>query len=266
MINHSVTQALQLNRGTLPISYQHMSIALSFIIPAYNEKDYLGTCLSTLIWDIRSANLINSSEVIVVNNASTDETEYIARQFPEVQVLNEMRKGPAHARQKGLLVAQGKIVIFLDADNRIPPGWVSATLQEFEQHPNALCISGPCIFYDLPFLWRKIAWVYERVVSRTAHLLTGHFVAGANFAVRKEAIDAVGGFDTSIAFYGEDVELAKRLAAIGEVRYTRNLVVETSARRFNAEGVLKATAVYALNFLAIWLFSRPIIQSYRDIR
>ena len=117
-----------------------------------------------------------------------------------------------------------------------------------------------------PFLWRKIAWGYERVVSRTAHFLTGHFVAGANFAVRKEAIDAVGGFDTSIAFYGEDVELAKRLAAIGEVRYTRNLVVETSARRFNAEGVLKATAVYALNFLAIWLFSRQIIQSYRDIR
>ena len=107
MINHSVTQALQLNRGTLPISYQHMSIALSFIIPAYNEKDYLGTCLSTLIWDIRSANLINSSEVIVVNNASTDETEYIARQFPEVQVLNEMRRDQ-RTPAKGLLVAQGK--------------------------------------------------------------------------------------------------------------------------------------------------------------
>ncbi|HWP61405.1 MAG TPA: galactosyltransferase-related protein, partial [Candidatus Paceibacterota bacterium] len=89
---------------------------------------------------------------------------------------------------------------------------------------------------------------------------------GGNFVVRKSAIDTIKGFDTSIAFYGEDTDLARRLSKIGKTLFRMDFVVHSSARRFEEEGIFKPNLVYALNYLWPILFHKPFTHAYRDVR
>ena len=83
---------------------------------------------------------------------------------------------------------------------------------------------------------------------------------------RRDALLKIDGFDRSIAFYGEDADIARRLAKVGRVRFLMRLVMQTSARRLKAEGLMRTAAVYALNFLSEAILKRPATSSYRDIR
>ena len=67
-----------------------MSVKLSFIIPAHNEEERIGRCLDSILRESKSRDDI---EIIVVNNASTDDTESIVRRYREVQLVREERKG-----------------------------------------------------------------------------------------------------------------------------------------------------------------------------
>ena len=71
-----------------------------------------------------------------------------------------------------------------------------------------------------------------RKIARRAEALWG-----ANFAVRRTALEKAGGFNKNIKFYGEDVELSIRLAKVGKIVFRRDLIVYTSARRFNENGI-----------------------------
>lgn len=71
---------------------------LSFVIPAYNEEDYIEDCLGSILAQMRS--LPYDIEVVVVNNASTDKTEEIVRRHKEVKLVYEKKKASsARVRQ-----------------------------------------------------------------------------------------------------------------------------------------------------------------------
>ena len=92
------------------------SIDLSVIIPVYNVEKYLPHCLESVL--IQADNNI---EVIAINDGSIDKSPEIldqyATQYPSLKIINQPNQGVSAARQKGITVAHGKYILFLDADD-----------------------------------------------------------------------------------------------------------------------------------------------------
>jgi hypothetical protein len=84
--------------------------------------------------------------------------------------------------------------------------------------------------------------------------------------VRRSALDRVGGYDTSITFYGEDTGIAIRLSRIGLVRFEMRFSMKTSGRRLRKEGALRAGYYSTLNIIFMLFRGRPLHRMHRDIR
>jgi len=238
-------------------------MTISVIIPAFNEEKYIGACLENII-KYAPENLV---EILVVNNASTDKTAEVAASFHQVRVANEPAKGLTKARQRGLTESTGDILAFVDADCLIPENWFEIINTEFIQNSKLVFLSGPYVYYDTPS-WKRwmVRRLYWQTLARGIHLFTGYLATGGNMIMSKGALQKVGGFDTGIAFYGEDTDIARRLHKIGKTKFNFNLVMPTSARRFVGEGTLKTGAKYVANYTSIMLAKKPLMKKYKDIR
>jgi len=84
--------------------------------------------------------------------------------------------------------------------------------------------------------------------------------------MRKSMLDKVGGFDTSIAFYGEDTDIARRAKTQGKCRFMLDLIMSTSARRLYGQGSFKTGYLYFMNFLSEAFLHKPYTQEYEDFR
>lgn len=98
-----------------------MQPKVSVIIPAYNAEKTLNSCLDSVF-----GQGFDSFEVILVNDGSTDSTaevlgEYAARSR-NLKVFHQDNKGPSHARNRGMALAKGRFLLFLDADDMLAPG------------------------------------------------------------------------------------------------------------------------------------------------
>jgi len=236
---------------------------ISVIIPAYNEEKYLSEAL-TSITENAPANL---KEIIVVNNASTDQTEAVAKSFPGVKVVFEAQKGLTRARQAGLLEAKGDIIAFVDADSIVPKHWFETLNKEFDADKNLVCLSGPYIYYDTP-AWQQwaVRVLYYGMLAHFIYFFTRYMASGGNFVAKREALLKIGGFDKSIEFYGEDTDIARRLHKVGKVKFNWGFYVETSARRFAGEGTIKTGAKYVANYTSVMMTKKPLIKKYKDVR
>jgi glycosyltransferase involved in cell wall biosynthesis len=242
---------------------------LSFVIPAYNEEAYLPACLESVLAQTRGMD--DAVEIIVVNNASTDRTRAVALGYPEVRLVDEPRKGLTFARQAGFAASTGELIANVDSDSRLTPGWVAQVLEAFEARPKLVALSGPLVYYDLTPRQRVsvrvfyaaafLVYVLNRYVLRA-----GSMVQGGNFVLRREALEKIGGFNTTIAFYGEDTDIARRLNSVGEVKFTFALKMSSSARRLNHEGILTMAGKYTINYLWTIFRKQPYTEEYLDIR
>lgn len=239
---------------------------LSVIVPAYNEEAYLAESLQCASVELRANTSKGPFEIIVVDNASTDRTAEIAAGFPEVRVVREPRKGLTRARQRGLEEAQGEILAFVDADTRMPPGWIGRVLHTYESGDRVVCVSGPYVYHDVSMVKKALVRLYWLLAAKPMYRLTRYMAVGGNFAASKDALVTIGGFDTTISFYGEDTNIARRLSQVGKVVFDMGLVMQTSARRLRAEGFVTTAMRYAANFVAEVVLKRPLTTRYRDIR
>jgi glycosyltransferase involved in cell wall biosynthesis len=239
---------------------------LSIVIPAYNEEAYLGECLRHVIAELDAHRDKGPFEVIVIDNASTDRTAEIAGEFPEVRVVHEPKKGLTRARQRGLEEARGEVLAYIDADTRMPKDWLGRVLAQYDRHAELVCVSGPYVYYDLSIGKRALVRLYWALIARPTYLITHYMVVGGNFAASRAALIGIGGFDTSIEFYGEDTNIARRLHAAGDVVFDMRLEMETSARRLNAEGFLTIAVRYAMNYAWEAILKRPLTNRYVDTR
>lgn len=236
---------------------------ISLIIPAYNEGKYIGECLREAIKNGGSV----FSEIIVIDNASTDDTTKIAASFPHVRVVREEKKGLTKARERGLQEASGDVLAYIDADTRMPSGWGEAVLREFTLHDNLAALSGPYIYYDVPLIQQWIVrYLWWGGLAMPFYLYAGYMLVGGNFAIRRSVLQKMGGFDTSIEFYGEDTDIARRASKFGKVKFKPSFVMYTSGRRFHGQGIIKTGVLYGANFLSEIFLRRPVTQKYEDIR
>jgi GT2 family glycosyltransferase len=119
---------------------------------------------------------------------------------------------------------------------------------------------------------RTLVRLYDLSIAPATHFLAqdvfgiGALLYGGNFAVRRDALDAIGGFDTSIEFHGEDTNLGRRVAKVGRVQLRPRCYVFTSARRYKAQGRGRVFGLYVRNFCAEIFLHRPSDTSHEDIR
>jgi GT2 family glycosyltransferase len=97
-------------------------------------------------------------------------------------------------------------------------------------------------------------------------LRLGTVFYGGNFAVRRDALDRIGGFEMSIEFHGEDTNLGRRLLAVGKVELGYDCFVYTSARRYMAMGKGSVFRLYVRNFVSELVRHRPKDTSHIDVR
>ena len=238
---------------------------ISFVIPAYNEEKYIGPCLNSIMRELAGKNY--DAEIIVVDNASTDDTAKVARSFNGVKVVHEPRKGPNNARQRGLEESTGNLIAYMDADTKMPRGWIEKVISAFGKDEELVCISGPYIYHDLTAFYRTVVRFYWVFLAHPAYLMTGYMAVGGNLAAKKSALLAVNGFDKEIKFYGDDTDIARRLSEVGKVKFIHNLYMYTSARRLRGEGMVSAGAMYVINFLSVVFIRKPITNNeYKDVR
>jgi len=236
-------------------------MTISVVIPAHNEEKYIGRTLECVVENAPS----NLLEIIVVNNASTDNTARVAAAFPKVRVVNETKKGITQARQAGLNASNGELVACVDADTWLSKQWFEILNREFEQDSNLVCLSGPYWYREFsPFKNFFVQLWY--LVAKFIAVFTGYLVQGGNFVVKRQALLKAGGFDTSIAFYGEDTDIAQRMHGMGKVKFLMSFRAASSARRIIEEGFLKIGWTYAINFFSIIFSKKPTTKNYKDIR
>ncbi len=241
-------------------SFSYDAGSLSIIIPAFNEEKYLGPTLQSVVQNAPD----NLLEIIVVNNASSDHTADVAKSFTKVRVINEQHKGLTRARQAGLLASRGQLIAYIDADTRVSKKWFETLFKEFSANSKLICLSGPYKYYDLeaPEKWVVTTWnFFAQLVS-----FRGYVIMGGNFTAKKQAFFSAGGFDPSIEFFGEDTDIARRLHRIGEVKFSKQFLIGTSARRFKKEGLIKTGFKYLINFCSVVFLKKPVSVKYTDIR
>jgi len=244
-----------------------MALTISTIVCAFNEADYIGPCLQSLRRQIRPPD-----EILVVNNASTDSTAATAAGIFGVRVIDEPHKGLVRAREAGRVAATSELLVYLDADCRAPEGWLQRVERRFERSPSLVALSGPYRFYDWDWWGRTLIRAYDFTLAPLTQLFVyrvagvGTLFYGGNFAVRREALEAIGGFDTRIEFHGEDTNLGRRLIGVGPVAIASECWLLTSARRYRAMGKGAVFRLYVRNFVSEIVHHEPKDRDHLDVR
>lgn len=185
---------------------------VSVIIPSYNSSQHLFQCLDA----IKSSDYTNY-EVIVVDDASTDESPRIACQSGVRVIQRDRQSGPGAARNDGAQHARGSIYFFVDSDVVIKPDSISCVISNFLNNPHVGALFGS---YDNQPAATNFCSQYKNLfhhfIHQTSHEDANTFWAGCG-AIRKEVFHEVGGFD--IVHYTkpsiEDIELGLRISKNG---------------------------------------------------
>jgi len=250
------------------VSYQDMKRTklstsrprISVIIPTKNEAKLLPLCLRSL--KLQKTRV--PFEVIVVDTNSTDKTQDIAKSFG-ARIIHQPRKGKVLAFRKGADSAKGTILCFTEADCILPPHWIETISTYFGKHSEVSAVCGIYTFHESSIPFKFMTYLGHSTGHLLHFLFFGHHsVRASNFAVRKTAYNAAGGFaKEQLELY--DVEISQRLSLQGDVRVLPNLRIQTSDRR--VRGRLLAYIGELVPALTALLLRKPLAkQTYKDIR
>jgi GT2 family glycosyltransferase len=180
-------------------------------------------------------------EFVIVDNApgSAGTKELVteaAREDSRVRYACEPQPGLSQARNHGLARARYDLVAFTDDDTLVDPGWPLALVAGFAADPATVCVTGLVVPWALDtksqryhntryyaqeiFEPRRYDLVEHRYPSGLYPFTAGLFGVGANFAVRRQAVESIGGFDPllgagSLGRGGEDLDIFLRLILSG---------------------------------------------------
>lgn len=181
---------------------------VTIVVPAYNAAATLEACLDACLRQTHA-----DLEVIVVDDGSTDDTRNIA-ESKGVRCESQEQAGPAAARNRGASIARGGIIAFTDADCVPHADWVERLLEGFDSE-DAGAVGGTYGMINSDRLLPRI--IHEEIAFRHARLRREvDFLGSFNIACRREAFEAVGGFDETFKeASGEDNDLTYRMAQAG---------------------------------------------------
>lgn len=199
-------------------------IECSFIIPAYNEEDFI---VGTVQAIHQSCDASLEYEILVINNQSTDQTANLA-QANDARVIDEEIRQISRVRNRGGQEAKGKYLIFIDADTQINKAVLDETLLHLR---SGQAVGGGAALVLDQHLRKgdKLVTTIWGAISKTFNL-----AAGAYIYCLKEAWEEVGGFDETF-YAAEDVQFSRDIKKWGHKREMKFVVVKaavvTSARK-----------------------------------
>ncbi len=226
------------NKKYFRIAEVGASLDLSIIIVNYNVKEFL----QNLLHSIEKASSNISKEIIVIDNASDDDSvEVIKEKFPSVILIdNKINVGFGRANNQGLAAAKGKFILFINPDCIVSEDTIDKMITFFESH--AECGLAGCKILNsdgtLQLACRRSfpgPWTSFTKVTGLSNLFTGSkifarynltyldenktyevdAVSGSFMMMRKDVYDKVGGFDEQFFMYGEDLDLCYRVQKSG---------------------------------------------------
>lgn len=207
----------------MPEEKKQPNVAVSIVIPVFNRPDLLSHVLTGLASQTLPC---HSMEVLVCDDGSTEDLSPVIRdaqlQLPGLKHLRQLNSGPAAARNLGTRKAQGDVVLYLDSDVLPDPSLVEKLLTALAEHPNWVGAEASVepINGENNILWD--APVCEH----------GGVYLTAAIAYRKAFLEQAGGFDENFLRAAcEDVELAARMLAYGEIGFVQDAKVQHPRRR-----------------------------------
>jgi glycosyltransferase involved in cell wall biosynthesis len=187
---------------------------VTVVVPTRGRAAYLEVTLDSL----RGQRTETRHELIVVDDGATDATPEVAERFGARLIRHAERRSLNAARNSGLRAAGAPLVAFVDDDVLVPPGWLDALVQGADRHPEADAFGGPirARFEGHP----PRGCGREDPPITTLNLGTddveAEMVWGANFAVRRAAVERIGEFDESLdRAHGDEEDWLLRLRAEG---------------------------------------------------
>ncbi|MBR9683456.1 glycosyltransferase [Candidatus Woesearchaeota archaeon] len=214
---------------------------ISVIIPAHNEEKYLGKTLQSL----RQQNFLDY-ETIIVCNGCTDQTEEVAKKYlnRSTQVLSLEKANVSIARNRGAEHANGKVLLFLDADTSLEPSTLQTISQKFTpEYAVATTLTKP----GTSKLKYHLALSFKNFYNWTK-IYQG---CSGTLICRKKDFNQVEYYpELTVKEHRKLIIKLKKLGKYGVI----NTRVTTSMRRFEQWGLIKATAFWfkqwAKNYLS----------------
>lgn len=213
---------------------------ISVIIPAYNAARYLGAAIDSVL-----AQGWQALEIIVIDDGSTDHCVQVAQHYqPLVQCVQQPNCGPGAARNRGIRIAQGEFLAFLDADDLWLPGKLESQMADLDAHPALDMVFGQVEQFISPELTPE-----QQPAFPTQPIMAGLHVGA--MLIRRPSFARVGEFATTwtigefIEWYGRAQTLGLQAASLPQVvmrrrLHTTNLTRRTQDRRGDYLKILKA--------------------------
>ncbi len=238
----------------------------SVIIPVWNGREYLPTCLEALL-----AQGYPDLEIIAVDNASTDgSADLVAERYPQVRLIrNWSNLGFAGGCNMGLRAAQGEVLVLLNQDTRVLPGWLQA-LVEALRRPEVGIAGCKILYPDGQTIQHAGGWI-EWPLGLAHHYGQGEpdegqwdtpreveYVTGAAMAFRRELLERVGLLDEGFwPGYFEDTDFCLRAREAGyKVWYVPDAVL-IHAETTSTHDVIAVSTAYERGRLRFVLKHMP---------
>jgi glycosyltransferase involved in cell wall biosynthesis len=221
----------------MEIGMPDKALFISTIVPVYNGSKYLERCLDALL-----ASSYPDYEVIVVNDASTDDSIEIARRKGVTVLPLPKRMGQSAARNSAAEIASGEILLFVDADVVVRPDTISKVAADFAANPDIAALFGS---YDDEPAERNFSSQYKNLQHHFVHQQgnpeASTFWTGCG-AVRRVIFETLGGLDPNWRL--EDIEFGYRMRRAGHrILLDKDLQVK-HLKRWTLRSWLRADIFY----------------------
>lgn len=218
----------------VPVSTPFVSV----VIPVFNDAARLRTCLQAVAAQTYPA---DAFEVLVVDNASTEDLAPSVPHDPRFQLLHEPVPGSYAARNRALQTARGEVLAFTDGDCVPDPAWLQRGVARLVGPPFVDYVAGAVeLFYEGggPTSAAEL-YEFRHGFPQEFYLREQHFGATANVLTWREVVERVGPFDARLKSRG-DAEFGQRVHAAGLVQvYDPQVVVRHPARATAQELLVK---------------------------
>ena len=244
-------------------------VTVSVVIPVWNGRQDLGTCLAAL-----SGQTWPAQEIIVVDNHSGDgSAAFVAAAYPQVRLLrNATNLGFGGGCNAGLRQAQGDLLVVLNQDTAVQPHWLAALVAAFAADP-AIGVAGSKALYPDGALQHAGGRVDAQGLGihigykqpdrgQFDRLVDVDFVTGASLAMTRHVYQITGGFDEGFApAYFEDVDLCYQARAAGlRVVYVPDSVLIHKERSAAADRSHTSTYHFQRNRLRFVFKHWPLVR------
>ncbi|MGW6004853.1 glycosyltransferase family 2 protein [Oerskovia enterophila] len=228
---------------------------MTVVVPVKDDAVLLEGCLSAIGRQTRPPD-----EVIVVDNASSDDSAAVARRAG-ARVISETRPGIAAAASTGYDAVLTGIIVRCDADTLPPEDWLERVHRAFADDPGLTALTGSGFFYDLPAVRGRLArifylWGYYGGMRAAVGNVP---LWGSNMAMRVDAWREVRRHvHRHDPLVHDDTDLSFQLGSTARVRYDPRLVVGVSGRTFESVAAVRRRFRLAWHTLAVnWADSPP---------